>query len=389
MSQFYAQKQTKATSVNIQTTDDFANLLFAPRKTDCTRISKLIRRLDEDRAERICSCGNYIEVKTPIIDDVPDPKRSKVSKANFCRDRLCPMCAWRLAVRNFANLLKVTEVIKYGGNQLVFGTLTIPNCKGEQLGDLITYLKESLVRLRRKKAFTKAFNGYFLKVEVTYKKETDEYHPHIHLLLSADNDYFTNKDKYLSTEQLVKLWGSCTDDLLFSYNRRTHQDLKGFMAWFEKVDDEKKSLNELAKYSVKSFEVIEESVDTFAYELNGVRLITYYGSFAKVHKKLRLDDEKLTDDMREDLDYILTRFQYDQELGQYKQIFGGVSYEQTNGNFESSITRQYSELEFGDNRELIESKAESSGRTNRAVPPRLCEGTNSQPRANQGTRPHL
>lgn len=374
MSQFYTQKLSNSNSVNIQTTDDYANLLLAPRKTDCARIGNLIRRLDEGRAKRICSCGDYIEVKTPIIDDVPVPKRSKVSKANFCRDRLCPMCAWRLAVRNFANLLKVSEVIKYGGNQLVFGTLTIPNCKGEQLGNMISYLKESLVRLRRKQAFVKAFNGYFLKVEVTYNKETDEYHPHIHLLLSAVSDYFTNKEKYLTTDKLVEMWGSCTDDLLFSYNRRNNKDLKGFMSWFEKVDDEKNSLNELAKYSVKSFEVVDESIDTFAYELNGVKLITYYGSFAKVHKKLRLDDEKLTDDVREDIDYILTKFHYDNELGQYKQIFGGVYYEQTNGNFESSLTKQYADIEYGDNRQLIECKATNSRRSNRAVPPRLCEG---------------
>ena len=295
------------------------------------------------------------------------------------------MCAWRLAVRNFSNLLKTTEVLKYGGNILLFLTLTLPNCKGEQLRSTIEYLKESLVRLRRLKAFVRAFNGYFLKVEVTYNKDTDDYHPHLHLLLSAYRDYFTNPDKFLTTEQIVEMWGSCTDDLLFAYNRRTHKDLKGFLAYLEKVEDERKGLNEMAKYSVKSFEVTEDSIETFAEQLNGVRLITYYGSFAKVHKKLRLDDEKLTDDMREDVDYILTRYKYDPVLGQYVQISGGITYEQSNGNFEGSLTRQYCDLEYGDDIQHPQIEAADSRRTNRGVSDRIrqcqdftetpCQGT--------------
>lgn len=373
MNQLYTQNPTNSTAVNISTTDEFVNHWFAPRVADCSRISKLLASIDSKRADRVNSCGNYLELKTPVIDGELQPNKTKVHKANFCRDRLCPMCAWRLAVRNFSNLLKVCEVLKYGQNNLVFLTLTLPNCKGEKLNETIAYLKESLVRFRRLKVFERAFNGYFLKVEVTYKKETDEYHPHLHLLLSADSDYYTNPNKYLTTEQVVELWGKCTDELLFAYNRRKHSDLKGFMAYFEKVSDERKGLNELAKYSVKSYEVNEDSVLTFAEQLNGVRLITYYGSFAKVHKKLRLDDEKLTDDMREDIDYILARYKFDPALGQYVQIIGGITYEQKNGSFESSITKQYCELEYGRDREYPSLDAANGRRLYRTLSPGLCE----------------
>lgn len=373
MALLYNQKNDPSTAVNILTAPDYANHWYKPKLSECDRVSQLIRPFDNGRADRIFSCGHYLELKAPIENDLPRFDKSKLNSANFCRDRLCPMCAWRLYVRNYANLLKVTEVLKYGGNNLVFLTLTIPNCKGEKLKENIEYIKESLVRLRRLKAFKNAFNGYFLKLEVTYNKEKDEYHPHVHLLLSADSDYYTNRDKYITTEQLVKLWGSCTDELLFAYNRRNHTDLKGFLAYFEKVDDEIKGIKELAKYSVKSFEVTQDSIDTFAYELNGVRLITYYGSFNKVHHKLKLDDEKLTDDMREDVDYILSRLKYDRELGQYVQITGGVTYEQKNGSFEGCFTKQYCELEYGPDREYPTLDAADGRRLYRTLSPGLCE----------------
>ena len=52
------------------------------------------RRLgDIDRAVRIEQCGTYLEVS--VMQD----RSERVSAANFCRERLCPLCTWRRSAR--------------------------------------------------------------------------------------------------------------------------------------------------------------------------------------------------------------------------------------------------------------------------------------------------
>ena len=36
------------------------------------------------------------------------------------------------------------------------------------------------------------------KLEITYNKERDDYHPHFHVLITVNKSYFTDKDYYIS-----------------------------------------------------------------------------------------------------------------------------------------------------------------------------------------------
>ena len=57
------------------------------------------------------------------------------------------------------------------------------------------------------KHLSKRFNGYVKILEFTFPDSTTA-HPHFHILLSTNRDYFfKSNDNYLTTEDISKLWG--------------------------------------------------------------------------------------------------------------------------------------------------------------------------------------
>ena len=73
----------------------------------------------------------------------------------------------------------------------IFVTLTAPNVKGENLKDEITKYNKSFKKLVERIEIAKISKGYIRKLEVTYNKERDDYHPHFHCIFAVDKSYFT------------------------------------------------------------------------------------------------------------------------------------------------------------------------------------------------------
>src|SRR5699024_12465522 len=74
----------------------------------------------------------------------------------------------------------------------VFLTLTAPNVKADELDDEIKHYNKSFQRLMQRKEVKSAVKGYVRKLEVTYNKERDDYHPHLHVILAVNKSYFTD-----------------------------------------------------------------------------------------------------------------------------------------------------------------------------------------------------
>ena len=123
-----------------------------------------------ERAEKMLVCGNRIG-----YDD-----NNKIVFANFCRQRLCPLCQRRRSLRVFSGFCRVLEQLS--DFKFLHLVLTVPNCEPEALGYTLDIMQKLSSRLFRLPPLKRAFKGIARCTEVSYNKKTDSFHPHFHCL---------------------------------------------------------------------------------------------------------------------------------------------------------------------------------------------------------------
>ena len=288
------------------------------RKKDNLNLADSYKRLGEKKYYRVIDCSTFLEF------GVTKTSSLKLLQANFCKVRLCPMCAWRRSLKIFGQVSKVMDQVEKNYNyRYIFLTLTVKNCYSEDLKDTLDLKTKSFNKLSERKAFKKAIKGYFRSLEITYNKEDNTYHPHFHLILAVNKSYFTDKDYYLSQENWTRLW---KESLQVDYKpvvdvRRVKSKDKNFS----------KVIAETAKYTVKSEDFLikkedgkidealtDEVVATLDKALHRKRLVSFGFLFKDIHRQLNLDDAengdlKKTDnedELRDDLTDIILRYQW-------------------------------------------------------------------------------
>ena len=226
---------------------------------------------------RLLLCANF------LLFLKSDAGNYKLRRANLCGNRFCPICSWVEAKRN---AFKILELIMYvreiEKKELVFMTLTVPNCKGEDLTVTIDKLNKSFKRLMETKRFKNICLGYIRKLEITYNEEANTYHPHFHIIMAVNKSYFTSRD-YLKILDLLELWRKATKD-----NSITQVDLKKVRM------GSIKEVMEIATYTTKMKDLYKnEEVFIILYgALRGRQIITYNGIFKDLCK---LQEEKKLD----------------------------------------------------------------------------------------------
>ena len=173
-------------------------------KANSSLLAEAFSRIGKhNKAEKVRHCGSSLKFNV-----CPSGHEKRLSWANFCRVRLCPMCAWRRSLLVAHQIKTVAhEAVKRQPMRWLFLTLTIRNCRGDDLGDTISHLMKSWDRLARRKAFTDVVVGWFRSLEITRNLLEDTYHPHFHVLLGVKPSYF--RKGYLKTEDWVSLWREC------------------------------------------------------------------------------------------------------------------------------------------------------------------------------------
>lgn len=297
---------------------------WAEHKIDSLLLSESYKRLGKKSVfERVENCGEYLEFKR-----FPD-NSLKLNQAYFCKNRLCPMCAWRRSLKIFGQMSKVlNQAEKEHGLRYIFLTLTIKNVEAEELSPTIDELINGFTKLGRRKAFKQAVVGWLRVLEVNYNQESGEYHPHFHVILAVKPDYFlkTNAD-YIEHSEWVEMWKkSMKLDYLPSVR-------------IESVRKNKKAnaAAEVAKYTVKSKdyliknkngEVIENEADWIVNVLDSSlknrRLVAMGGILKAIHKSLNLDDmedgnlvDTDNEEINEDLAYQLERYAWNVGFSYY------------------------------------------------------------------------
>lgn len=242
------------------------------------RTVELLRRLGQtERANRIEQCGTYLT----FADD-------KISSANFCRERLCSLCAWRRHLKITAQAKEVIERMQAPG--YIFITLTLKNVSGADLNDTLTNMLYGFKKLTITKMWKRAITGYMRGVEVTYNRHKCTYHPHIHILATVTDTYF--EDEYITQAELCKQWRKT-----MHLDYRPIVDIRG-------VENTDGAAIEVSKYAAKSDDwsysigVLQIMMDALANR----RLVGYGGQWKKIRHELKQKDievESLTD-MEED-----------------------------------------------------------------------------------------
>jgi plasmid rolling circle replication initiator protein Rep len=275
-------------------------------------------RLDEPkRAERVRYCGTILEFTKEL-----ESGRRFLSRANFCRERLCPFCQWRRSLRMF---FEVSQVMDYVGEDKslvpLFLTLTLRNCPAVRLGEALDQIFGGWYVFTHQRKIRRLLTGWFRALELTYNKETDEFHPHIHAIIFVEKSYFENS--YLVTSEWVHLWrislGLDYDPICDIRKIKNNQGRR-------------KGIAEVSKYTVKDYEIATSNksltdhlVSILNKDLKGRRLYAYGGILKKAAAILfskNYEDLVSTEDetIREDVATVIERYRWNFGLANYEKV---------------------------------------------------------------------
>lgn len=278
---------------------------LADRKTRTMQLYKRVMPFDYKSAARYYNCGTTIALQNGMI-----------KSANFCRDRLCPMCAYRRSQKMFGQNMTVYQKIKAENPRYrqLFLTLTVPNVKLWQLKDTVKAMAASWNRFRNHRAFKREpVVGFCKKLEITYNKQDRTYHPHYHVMLTVDG--WASR-----IEEYVKWWSASV------------QLGRQLVCYIESVQGDAKSVAEMSKYMTKSDDILESLEDSnistaeekwFMYRaaVFAVREMTFGGIWREYRRELGyvdIEDDDLTDtEVITHSDAPIIWYEWHHQLGQY------------------------------------------------------------------------
>ena len=248
--------------------------------------------------------NKYINFENCATDLWIDEETGQITEANFCKQRLCPVCNYR---RSTMLWHKVSNVISDIQNEKLLITLTVKNCTGDNLKATIDGILESFHRLTSRRMWKRNIVGFIRGLEITYNSQKDTFHPHIHILAVASENYF--KEDYIDVHTLRKWW---TESARLDYYVQV--DIR-------KIKTTDKAVAEVVKYAVKMADILQQDADekrlratqTLASCIVGRRLISTGGLIKKLakQKNICIDDEIDLSEKRENSAY------YHLENGKY------------------------------------------------------------------------
>lgn len=242
-------------------------------------MSKKLTQIGEiRRAERMKECSEHLE-----MTKCPKCGKKHIAKAELCRDRICPICQWRLSRKRAFEMLKVLEQMeKTQEYKYQFLTLTQNNVPVYRLREELKKINNAWYKIL-KSNFTGKPKGYARIIEITYNAKKREVHPHQHIIIAWENG-----DKTIKRTEWAKKWQKA---LNISYEPICR--LK-YIKSKQKDDKYISSVLETYKYSVKSTDLLQmpnEIFKLFLLEIKGTRACSYTGVFKEWRKKLKMKNE--------------------------------------------------------------------------------------------------
>lgn len=311
--------------------------IYTPKKKDSVFLSGIYAKLYNEyereqggsyyinKSERMYYCGSFLAY------EVNEGGEKKLIKANTCYVRLCPMCMWRRSLKAYREMRIIYDYVQREteNSKFLFLTLTQKNVEAEKLGKELDKILYGFNKLTKRKEIKKFCLGFVRSLEITYNKEANTYHPHIHILIHTTNGLYSGRN-YLSKQDYIKLWRE-----IMGLDYDPNIDIRRF-----KPKDKNKvgrELAEICKYSVKPSDYIyiddenltKKVTEVFDRDLAGRRLLSYGGTIREARKKLLFSDEITESDDIMAVGDVQADEQGYIEL--YKWHFGEERYKRLNG----------------------------------------------------------
>lgn len=258
------------------------------KKVKSKQLSDSFKRLGLDKKSmRVKECGTFLEFKRFHDSSL------KLSYANFCKDRLCPICSWRRSLKIFGQTSKIMDkALEEKKYRFLFLTLTAKNVYGPDLSKELDSMFKAFNLFTKKKRIKDSVVGWFRALEVTHNinknsMNFDTYHSHFHVILVVNSTYFRKKELYLKQNDFTEIWKDC---LKVDYTPVVH--VQAFK------NSTSKAVAEATKYTVKDNdylidndeELTDSAVSVLSKALRSRRLVAFGGRLKEISKELKLDD---------------------------------------------------------------------------------------------------
>lgn len=308
--------------------------IYTPKKKDSVFLSKIYIKLYSEydgsnyyinKSERMYCCGSFLAY------EVNERGEKKLIRANACHVRLCPMCMWRRSLKAYREMRIIYDYVQKEteNSKFLFLTLTQRNVEAEKLGKELDKILYGFNKLTKRKEIKKFCLGFVRSLEITYNKEANTYHPHIHILIHTTNGFYSGRN-YLSKQDYIKLWRE-----IMGLDYDPNIDIRRFKP--KDVNRVGRELAEICKYSVKPSDYIyisdenltKKVTEILDRDLAGRRLLSYGGTIRKARKKLLFSDEITESDDIMAVGDVQADEQGYIEL--YKWHFGEERYKRLNG----------------------------------------------------------
>ncbi len=308
-------KEKHLASLNVS--DSYGRLYTKYKENGNTKDMKKLINNYEKKSFRVKECGTFLEYK------VFKTQEKKLHNANFCKVRLCPMCAWRRSLKIFGQVSQVMNIAKgETANKFIFVTLTQKNVSGDQLKEEISKLYKGFNDLMRLKKIKNMSLGWFRALEVTYNEKDNTFHPHFHMVIMVKSFYAKNKNLYIDQAELTQLWKR---SLKIDYDPIVHME----SVKIKKGKTIETAVAEIAKYTVKESDLIikdddgvfdldqtDDNIRILDNALAFRRLTAFGGQLKEIHNLLKLDDAEngdlintdQTDIENNELEFIIERY---------------------------------------------------------------------------------
>lgn len=319
-------------------TDDFLesytnNNYWDEHKTNTDHLSNLYsyNKKFERYAERTKTCSEFL-VYANRLDLKNGELVKKLTNANFCRVRLCPVCQWRRSLMWQARFYDAIPQImeQYAGYRFLFLTLTVKNCPVSELANTLVWMNKSFRKMLKYKSLD-VWQGWLKTTEVTRNAKDNTAHPHFHVLLMVKPSYF-QKAYYISQFEYVEMWQKALKiDYLPNVDIRTVKNKHN------NTDDLATAVQELLKYSVKEADLLADP--NFLYvltdEIFKKRFISSGGILKNILKENDESDEDfLTDEELNEIEDIENTedsiiFKFNRNFNKYtkKRVTNGITYQ--------------------------------------------------------------
>ena len=219
-----------------------------------------------------------------------DCDNSQIHHASLCRDKLCPICKWRLATKRYLAMSEILHIAsaEYPEAIYQFVTLTVPNCNVENLSATLKSMSAQWNKLLQRVSGKRSI-GWARSLEITYNAKTKQVHPHYHCIIM----YGTQTEADLYGTGVVSDWVELNAGSSFkaqSLKQIAKKDLDG---------DISTVALEVFKYSTK-----DEDLDTmplsvfreFVNQIGGKRMVSFGGWLKECKRMVDVDMETATEE---------------------------------------------------------------------------------------------